>query len=75
MKSGYLHRLENFSYRLILLASEKKKDTNSLMENSDNTLIESSKLIPPMKGRWTQHLEKDIASSMRHFNRDCITSI
>ena len=39
MKSGYLHGLENFSYRLILLAREKK-DNNSLMENSDNTLIE-----------------------------------
>jgi len=68
MKSVYLHGLENFSYRLILLAREKKKDNNSLMENSDNTLIESSKLTPPMKGRWTRHLEKDIASSMRHFN-------
>ena len=51
MKSGYLHGLKNFSYRLILLAREKK-DNNSLMENSDNTLIESSKLTPPMKGRW-----------------------
>ena len=43
-----------------------RKSNNYTTAKSDNTLKGLSKLTP-MRGGWTQNLEKDVASSIQYF--------